>query len=142
MAETIFIKKTALGAIVATERRSEDVISDWPVNTCLKAVVTKPRNIKHHAKYWAMLGKIFDNQKYFANIDDLHNAVKIKAGYSTVYQFKNGTYWHSLKSISFSKMSQQDFEQFYTRALDFISSEVVPGITSDEIRKEIEGFLQ
>ncbi|WP_025899090.1 DUF1367 family protein [Sneathiella glossodoripedis] len=136
----IFLKKD-LGILRPADSIAEEYIQGIGFGKLLECAITQPRNIKHHRRYWSMVGLIFKNQRYFQTKEDLHNAIKIKTGYSTVYQFKDGTYWHSPGSIKFRSMDQVAFEIFENKAVNFITSEVVPGLSSELLKAELEGYL-
>jgi hypothetical protein len=41
------------------------------------------------------------------------------------------------KSISFAKMSQEEFSAFYNRCCDLIAKHFLPGVTSAELHAEV-----
>jgi hypothetical protein len=45
------------------------------------------------------------------------------------------------KSISFANMPQGKFETFYTNAVDFIITEVIPGLARDDLEAMVLQFL-
>jgi hypothetical protein len=140
MAEKIFVKRNLFGALVPADARSEEVIKSLPFEKWLTAQISQPRNVKHNAKYWTLLSKVFANQEHFKSVDDLHTCIKVATGYSVTYQLKNGKKVVCPASISFAKMSQQDFNKFYEEVVQFITTEVIPGLNSRDLEREIEGF--
>ena len=44
-------------------------------------------------------------------------------------------------SISFAKMDQTEFESFYERAMDFLIAEVLPGIDSADLEREVQEII-
>jgi hypothetical protein len=46
------------------------------------------------------------------------------------------------RSIAFHKMNQSEFEAFYEKCLDVIAKHFLPGVETDALRAEVEGFLQ
>ncbi len=135
----IFLKKD-LGILRPADIMAEEYIQGIGYGKLLECGITQPRNIKHHQKYWVMVGLVFKNQSYFQAPEDLHNAIKIKTGYSTTYQFRDGTFWHSPGSINFKRMDQPTFTTFYDRATGFITSEVIPGLNSADLEREMGNF--
>lgn len=140
MAEKIFVKRNMLGGLVPADARSEEVIKSLPHGKWLNAQISQPRNVKHHAKYWALLNKVFENQDHFKTVEHLHNCIKVATGHSVTYQLKNGKQVHCPTSISFAKMNQQEFENYYTGVVQFITTEVIPGLDSRELERGMEGF--
>jgi hypothetical protein len=79
----------------------------------------KPRrNMKFHKKYWALLNAVLINQEHFKTVDNIHEAVKYRAGYyETIFTF-NGESFIKTKSISFHTLDNMEFESFYNTAID------------------------
>lgn len=135
----IYLKRTLKGLAPSNEQ-AEEAIQKIPVGKVVKAKISQPRNVRHHQKYWAMVGLIHKNQSYFATAEHLHQAIKARCGYSTKYQFKNGDTLTCSDSIAFGKMDQADFEIFYENAVGFVTSEVIPGLTNSDLRRELGEF--
>ena len=70
----------------------------------------------------------------------LSNAVKMMVGHVVTVQFgyKNISY---PDSISFDKMNQDQFNDFYNRAVKAICEFVIPGLTEESVRNEIFEIL-
>ena len=79
----------------------------------------KPRrNMKFHKKYFALLNAVLLNQEHFKTVDNIHEAVKYRAGhYETIIPLI-GEPFIKTKSISFHSMDNQEFELFYNTAID------------------------
>jgi hypothetical protein len=139
MAETLFLRRGGLNALMPADSMSEEIMRSLPRSVTLKATLTQGRNVAHHRKFFALLKLVLDNQEYFQNIDELLYAIKLKLGYTIPIKLKDTT-GYMPKSISFAKMDQREFTEFYERALDFIQAEVIPGIDREELAAEMEGF--
>ncbi|MCW5615871.1 MAG: DUF1367 family protein [Rhodocyclaceae bacterium] len=100
---------------------------------------TFPRNVGHHRKFFAMLDIVLKNQEHFKSTDQLLDALKIAIGHTTTVKVKRGTF-EIPKSISFAKMDQAQFDNFYKRAVDFVLAEVIPGLGRDELEREVMQF--
>ena len=139
MAETLFLRRGGLNALMPADSMSEEIMRSLPRSVTFKATLTQGRNVAHHRKFFALLKLVLDNQEYFQNIDELLYAIKLKLGYTIPIKLKYTT-GYMPKSISFAKMDQREFTEFYERALDFIQAEVIPGIDREELAAEMEGF--
>lgn len=94
------------------------------------------RNYKFHKKYWSLLNAVFPNQKHFKTVDNLHEAVKYRAGYyETIIPLK-GEPFIKTKSIAFHSMDEHQFEMFYSNALD-----VCVELTDERAVQEIIRFM-
>ncbi len=128
-------------ALVPTDRLSEEAMEKAKGKTML-VFTERPRNPKHHAKMMAMLNVVVNNQDTFPSIEKLLTYIKLRIGHTDSY-IVDGKTVVVPRSISFASLSQDDFEQFYERAVDVILTEVVPpGLRRSALRKEIEGFLE
>jgi hypothetical protein len=79
----------------------------------------KPRrNMKFHKKYFALLNAVLVNQRYYKTVDNLHEAIKYKAGYYETIIPLRGESFLKTNSISFSSMDNLEFERFYNLAID------------------------
>ncbi len=78
------------------------------------------RNIKFHKKFFAMLNLAFQNQEEFKSFEIFRQAVIIGAGFYDRIQRLHGEEIIVPKSISFSKMDEEEFERLYTSVLDTI----------------------
>jgi hypothetical protein len=46
------------------------------------------------------------------------------------------------KSIAFHKMDQTEFEAFYDRCIDKIARHFLPGVKSEDLRREVEELIR
>ena len=138
MAHTVFLRRVGL-RLQPTDRASEEIIGGLPKDKVVKAVLTQPRNYKHHKKFFALLGIVLDNQEYFNDTDELLFAVKVKLGYVKEIKLKHGTHLMPT-SIAFNKMDQAKFNIFYDKAVTFIINEVIPGMDREDLLAEVENF--
>ncbi len=102
---------------------------------------TKPRNIKLHKLFFALLNLVFENTDgRYKSTEHLLTQVKIGIGHADLIVTKDGKeYWHPL-SISFAKMDDTAFRSFWDRAVNFIIAEVVP-FDKKELEKEVFEML-
>lgn len=104
----------------------DDVFMEW-----------KPRrNMKFHRKYFALLNAVMLNQEHFKSVDNLHEAIKYRAGYYETIFGLNGESFIKTKSISFHTMDWLEFESFYSEAID-----VCIELTDEESVEQIIRFI-
>lgn len=102
--------------------------------------VKQPRNPQHHRLFWALMSKVYENQSHFKSVEQLVSAVKIATGHTETVVLKRGTY-EIPKSISFAAMDQGEFDIFYDRAVEFVCTEVIPGLGRAELEAEIREMV-
>lgn len=105
--------------------------------------IIRPRNLKHHQKYWVMIGLVWDScdQKEYPTRESLHIAIKVLAGERDPIYLPNDLIAYLPRSINFNTMDQDQFSDYYKRALDVVQFQIIPGLDIDELESEIMDFL-
>ncbi len=104
----------------------------------IKCVVTKPRNILFHRKFFALLNLVFLNQEKYENLEDLLIEIKLKTGHYKEHITTKGIMIYVPKSISFAKMDEYSFDKFYSKVLNILGKLI--NVNSDELREQVEEF--
>ena len=131
----IFVRRTLHG-LEPTDAAGTDVLRHIPQGEILKAKITRPRNVKHHRLFFKMLQVVWQNQERFATVDALLGALKVYMGHCDFIQSKQGMVALP-RSISFGKMDQTEFREFFDRAVDVVCREVIPGLHKDDLLAEV-----
>lgn len=141
MATEVYLKRR-MGALYPTNRGDEEALMSLPEGVTVKAVITQPRNVKHHRKFMALLNAVYPHQEAYATFESFHAAIKVALGYGDTVALPDGRVIIVPGSISFAKMDQQSFEQFYQRAMDLICSKVIPGLGRPELQQQVNEILE
>lgn len=141
MADTLFMRKT-LGGLRPTNRVSQEAYDQIPLGSDVKAEITRPRNLLHHRKWFALLQVIYPHQTLYPTMDTFLAAIKCALGYGETVKLPDGRTVIVPSSISFAKMDQSAFEGFYARALDLITTRILPGIGRDDVEREVAEIIQ
>lgn len=138
MSKALFIK-TLHGLMPdPSDERSREVLKGLPLGVTVQVDVTRPRNLGHMRLYWALCGAIADGiGAHRENVSDL---IKIRTGHFTVVQTKTER-MRFPKSISFGKMSQVEFAQFFNEACRIVCEEFFPHMKAGEISKQVEQMV-
>ena len=121
-------------ALIPFDTEAEAVIAKWKDGDFLELDVKRPRNSQHHRKLFAMLSIVLENTDEFVSIDELLEFVKIKAGIYKIVKVGN-VHYPITQSISFAKMSQDEFGLFYSNAIDACLS-IIP-LEKEELANQI-----
>jgi len=89
-------------------------------NEFVECEIKKKRNIMFHRKFFALLNLLYQNQERYNNIDHLRNDLTIEAGYYTIRENLKGEQVYEANSISFAKMNEETFSEYYGKCLDVI----------------------
>ncbi|WP_293857373.1 hypothetical protein [uncultured Alsobacter sp.] len=101
--------------------------------------ITAPRHGGRHRLYWATLQTVFETLpegRRFPSVQALHDAIKIELGVVNYVATLSGEILVQPGSTSFDKMAEPEFREFLDRALELISTELMPGVNPDDIRRE------
>jgi len=140
MATTVFLKRH-LGALRAADRESEEALATIPHGVVVKAVISQPRNINHHRKYFALLNAVFPHQDLYPTMETFAAAMKCACGLGETVKLPDGRTMIVPGSIAFAKMDQAAFDQFYQRAEQVILTRILPSINKDDLTKEVNDIM-
>jgi hypothetical protein len=138
----ILVAKT-LSGLRPIDEQGEAVFRRWGLGEIVTVEVKKPRNLKFHAKFFAMLNIILKNQTHYKSVDDLLDVCKLRTGHCRTVATKFGDV-QIPESISFAAMDDGSFADFYDRACFWVISEVIPGLDraglDEAVREQLQGF--
>jgi hypothetical protein len=100
--------------------------------------VTNPRNVGFHKKFFAMLNVGHENTSLDMPFETYRKYMIVKAGFFTAYQTPKGVYYDP-NSISFASMSQDEFEEVYSRVLDKVIEDV--GLEREDVERQLINFM-
>lgn len=103
-----------------------------------KVVITRPRNVDFHRKLMALFNLGCENSKMNLPFEVYRKIMTMRAGYFTAYATDKGTHYEA-DSISFAKMSQDTFDELYSRVIDVIIKDI--GSTKEEIQQALIDFM-
>jgi hypothetical protein len=134
-----FLATKHLGALRPCDEAGEEALRKIGQGQVLQIEIKMPRNVNHHRLFWALMSLVWDNMDHerYPTVEDLVAAVKISAGLRTRLELPGGEVGFVPGSIAFSKMDQTAFAAFYDRVCDLISRHFLPGVTSEELKREV-----
>jgi hypothetical protein len=113
-------------------------------NKFLLVSITQPRSLPHNRWFFALLGKIVENNEVFVSIEEIKEALKQATGLIKVRENPlNGQVYFDKASLSFEDMDEIEFSEWVQKALPFLNRcfecdviEVyMPEIKKDEKKK-------
>jgi len=113
--------------------------------TWLRIEWARPRNGPQHRKMFALLSLVAENSETYNTTEKALVAVKLCGGFfDLVADPTTGEIVKVPHSISFDKMDQDDFDVFYSAAIDGVLQHILPQIDRDRadwlMDKIIEGW--
>lgn len=153
MAELKLIKVSSTVLSPATEEDVES-LSKIKIGEVIRCKYSRYRSYKFHKKYFALLNHAFDfwemdgveykGQPVQKNFERFREDIQILAGFGYPVVNINGEVRYRSKSISFGKMSEEEFEKLYSKVIDVILGKILTSYTKedlDDVVDQIIGFV-
>lgn len=119
-----------------TDDASEAALKSVKLGDTVEVKLKRPRNLRQLRLYWKLMETVFNNQEHFKTPEEVSDAFKFSCGLYDTFRTRSGEY-HKPKSISFAAMDQVAFGEYFKRAVDFCCSEVIPGMNSADLEREV-----
>lgn len=141
-----YLTKTDTMTFKASYDSDAEAVKHIPIGESVKAKFVKSRNVRHHRKFFAMLEMVKQNMpetmpEQYQDTTLLLDEIKFQLGYFEMYHTLGGRDFYKVKSISFGKMDQVKFDEFYNRAVDVMLKYFLKDITKEQFDKEVIEFL-
>ncbi|MDR9419472.1 hypothetical protein [Gracilimonas sp.] len=147
------LAKTDKGYAIPADGKDEEKFRKVGVGEVFECKSIDQRNYRFLQKYWALVDMILQNlpesvennlmqnhQFRIKTKEDVHFYIKLKNGYvEKRYINDKGNVGWEVKSIAFGKMKPEEFEEFFSKAVDTACELLTVG--SDDIMKEIMNFV-
>jgi hypothetical protein len=150
MATEIYIRKLH-HSFVPVDQGQLDVMEELAPNSEFKAVLTQPRSLPFHRRFFALLDVAFDawepEPQFYKGVQIEKNRerfrkdIVIMAGYFTPVVNVKSEVRLEAKSISFAKMDQAEFEALYSRVIDIVLQKIMTNYTRDDLDEQVSRVL-
>lgn len=138
---TKLLLQKRLGALRPLDEAGEQTLRAFTEGEVVSIdMPAKPRNVRFHRLYFALLNLVWQNTEQFKTVEHLLTVVKIGIGHADMVQTQTGAeYWHP-RSISFAKMDEVAFREFWDKSVDFIIANILP-VGKSELENEVFALL-
>lgn len=127
----------SLTGLSAYDETGREVLRGYKQGDLIRVKTTRVRNPGHHRLFFALLNLVFENQERYASVEHLLTALKVQLGHCDTIILGDGEVVYCPKSISFSKMDQDEFATFYDKAVDVICQHFLPGVKFEDLKREV-----
>jgi hypothetical protein len=139
--QTLYIKQP--GMLIAADDLARQLLAKIPNGTTVTAEPKVPRNVKHHRMFFALMTLVHENlpersSALYPTVENLVDAMKLATGHYETIRLPNGKTGFKLKSISFAKLDQTQFNEFFDRCCNVIAEHFIPGLPAGKLRSEVE----
>lgn len=141
MAE-LMIQRTLGNTLKACYPSDVGKIQKLKVGEFYACKIVKPRNLKHHRKFFTLIRLVFQNlpegmEAMFKSDKDVLNEFKLQTGHYTKHNTLGGKVTYIPSSISFAAMNQDDFDVFYDRCIDIAIKYFFDGLGRKALKDEV-----
>jgi hypothetical protein len=137
--------------LTAIDQAGADALAELPTSATLRVSITQPRNPRFHRKFFALLQvgydafepsrtehQGFELQKCF---DQFREDVIIASGRYIATTNLSGAVRLRAKSISFARMSQDEFESLYNDAANVLLQRVLSRYTRADLDRVVDRLM-
>jgi hypothetical protein len=132
----VFLQRT-VGGLKPCDERGVEALRKLKVGEVVQCELTKPRNLAHHRKFWALLNVFWQAAGDWSSPYAVLIELKVRLGHvQKVVIRETGEVVSVPKSISFAQMDQFEFDSFYEKAIGELCK-MGGGIEADDLRQEV-----
>lgn len=111
--------------------------------TWMRVQASSPRYGKHHRKFMALLNLITENSETYNTMPKAIVGVKLVVGHFDAHvDPKTGEVIKQVRSISYEAMDQDEFEKFYSDALDGVLQYMLVGMSRETAEALMEHIVE
>lgn len=146
MSTTLFVKRSreTPNALTAIDKITQEAFQLLPYDRIFKVEITQPRNSAHHRKFFALLHVVYHSlpdRSGFPTMDTFLTGLKIALGLVDIFETASGDKYPVPRSISFAKMNQDQFTEFYDSVVNLILSSILPGLNREDLERQIAEII-
>lgn len=127
--------------LAAVEPTSLELIEAMGRDEVVTATIRRTRNPGHHRKFFALMKVVFDAQSRYATSTQLLNVLKMAVGHGEFMEVVKGKPIFIPASISFAKLDQGNFEDFYKKVVDVVVTKILPGVARTDLEEQVNEIL-
>lgn len=96
------------------------------------------RSLKQSALFWSLVGLLAENmdEPLLRNKDNMADAIKLRLGFCDTFMGLDGEIIKRPKSLAFGKTGQAEFNDFFRAFVEYIETEILPGINRADLDRE------
>jgi hypothetical protein len=114
------------------DQHDGDALSIYPVGAVVEVTVYRKPNPAYLRLLWAIMGEVYENTDW-PTAKDLMNYLKTRAGYVGSYLTFKGEIHVTPRSLT--ELQEHELVEFGMKALDLLSTEIIPGLDIDEVAR-------
>jgi hypothetical protein len=113
-----------------------EMLARFPKNVPLRIQLAQPRSGPRHRLYRVSLRIIVNNTDKFSTDDALHKTLLLACNVTEPILTTEGEFIYVPSSTAFNAMPEEEFKDYFDRAMEIVASVIIPGLDLDELLKE------
>lgn len=103
----------------------------------------RPRNGRFHRKFFALLQLVAENSETYNTTEKALVAVKLVTGhFDLMLHPETGEIMQIPRSISYDSMEQDEFDRFYSAAIDGVLQHILPHLDEEKAERLIDMIVE
>ena len=135
----IYLVKQLNGTLIPAHDSDKELMSNIKAGEIYKYNFSKPRNVKFHRKFFALINLVYQNQDHYSFEDLREKLIKASGHYRIVIDIETGEEERKAKSIAFANMDEVEFSKLYNDVLNAIIK--VFGWDGKDIEENVAEFM-
>lgn len=135
-----FIARSRLGVLCPDDAAGRAAMQKLGDGAVVTVEVRKPRSPRSLNWYWALLQKLAETQDVIPTKELMHKVLKVETGLCQVFIW-NGKAIVQEESVSFDRMTEDEWRQYLDAAVRVICTKIIPGMDEGELRREVEEMV-
>jgi len=150
MAEIFLAKRH--GVLMPSSDADTEKLATFADGETIRADIKRPRNIKYHRKYFALLDVLFNifepepieykGQPVVKNRERFRKDLAIATGHHEMVVNIKGEVRAEAKSISFAAMDESEFTQLYSRTIQYGLAKIAKGTSREQIDNWVAQIIE
>lgn len=102
----------------------------------IRIQISRYRSQPRHRLYWVILRQVVKNTNFFTSEKNLHHTLLVGCGVVEPVMSPDGDITFMPSSTAFDAMDEDDFKPYFDRAMEIITTKIMPGVDLDLLLKE------
>ena len=140
---TEVLLRKGVNSLLPDNPMAEEALQRFFLGQVVKIKLPKgqQRSIQQLRLYWGLVKIVLNNQEHYKTARQVDHVIKIGVGHCDTVQSRLLGETRIPRSISFSKMTQDEANAFMDRVLDFICQDMLPGLRKPDLEREVHEII-
>ena len=131
----LYLKRTLAG-FVPDDADAQAALKRIPVGVVVRCEITRPRSVQQLRLYWSLCALVAMNHAELQTREQVDQALRLLTGHVDLVQVGGNTL-QLPRRIAFSKLGQDEWAAYLSRAKDAVCEHLLPGVDAHDLQEEI-----